>query len=295
MRTATTARPSRDLALWLTVAALLPGCAATPGNLFGLFPSPAHRLIDAARDLRAAQPLPVDLPRELDKRVAPPYTVEPGDVLLVQAADLDSPVRLPGDQPILPDGTIQLGKYGRLQVAGRTVEEVETAARALIQAQVKERDVGAITVRLVNRASKAFYVLGEVNAPGSFTLSGRETVLDGILLAGGLTERASRNNVILVRPTGPNCPRLVLPVCYSEIVQVGDTSTNYQIAAGDRVYVPGRDCGEDSPLSGHRKRYVCPPCGQQQVPAQLPPLADKPCCLGPAAPLPPAQIDAPRP
>jgi protein involved in polysaccharide export with SLBB domain len=69
--------------------------------------------------------------------VAGPYTVEPGDVLLVQPANLDSPVRLPGDQAVLPDGTLNLGQFGKLQVAGKTVEEIETAARAQIDAYLK--------------------------------------------------------------------------------------------------------------------------------------------------------------
>src|SRR5262249_18970851 len=160
----------------------------------------------------------------------------PGDVLLVQPVDLDSPARIPGDQPVLPDGTINLGRYGRVLVAGRTVDEIETLVRGVVETQTK--NAGAISVRVVTRVSKAFYVLGEVNAPGSFTLNGRETVLDGIVAAGGLTDRASRRNIILSRPTAPDSCRLVLPVCYSEIVQVGDTSTNYQLTPGDRIYVP---------------------------------------------------------
>src|SRR5262249_14033618 len=122
----------------------------------------------------------------------------------------------------LPDGTINLGRYGQLLVAGRTVEEIEIAVRSAVLAQTK--DAGPITVRIVTRVSKVFYVLGEVNAPGAFTLAGRETVLDAILVAGGLTDRASRNNIILSRPTVSDGCRVVLPICYNEIVQLGDTS-----------------------------------------------------------------------
>ena len=164
------------------------------GRGLTLFPE-GHKLTDTAKDLRAAYPTPLPLPRELDKRPLPPYTVEPGDVLLIQPADLDSPLRLPGDQTIMPDGTISLGRYGHIQVAGKTVEEIQVAVRSFIEMQgkdAKEKDVGPIVVRIVTRVSKVYYVLGEVNAPGSFTLNGRETVLDGILAAGGLTDRASQ-------------------------------------------------------------------------------------------------------
>jgi protein involved in polysaccharide export with SLBB domain len=241
------------------------GCGSGPGNTFALIPE-GHRLIPQAKQLRAAQPEPVALPRELAKQPAPPYAVEPGDVLLVTPADLDSPVRLPGDQPILPDGTIQLGRYGRVYVAGKTIEEIEDAVKQAVAAQTK--DAGPITVRVVVRQSKVYYVIGEVNAPGTFQLSGRETVLDAILAAGGLNDRASRRNIILSRPSPPCGGRTVLPICYPEIVQLGDTSTNYQIQAGDRIYVPTKTCIEQLlPM----QNKSCPPCGRPQTPNRLPP------------------------
>src|SRR5206468_5704577 len=136
-----------------------------------------------------------------------------------------------------------LGRYGHVVAAGKTVEEIAISVRSAVEAQSKE--AGPITVRLINRVSKVYYILGEVNAPGSFPVQGRETVLDAILAAGGLTDRASRQNIILSRPSPPNACRMVLPICYSEIVQLGDTSTNYQIAPGDRVYVPTRTFREE--------------------------------------------------
>jgi protein involved in polysaccharide export with SLBB domain len=250
------------------------GCT-TAGNTISLFPQ-GHKLIPEAKSLRSAYPEPLALPRELDKRPAPPYQLEPGDVLLVHPANLDSPARLPGDQPVLPDGTINLGRYGRLMAADKTVEQVEAEVRPLIESVTK--DAGPITVRLVTRQSKVYYVLGEVNAPGSFPLQGRETVLDAIVTAGGLNDRASRKNIILSRPTKPAGCRVVLPICYSEIVQLGDTSTNYQISAGDRIYVPTRHLLED----GLFPNKVCPPCGKSQAPCPIPPLElhDEPAMPG---------------
>jgi polysaccharide export outer membrane protein len=253
----------RTLAL---TACLLAGCSSGPGSPFSAF-IPAHKLLDTAKTMKQAVPVPAAVPRELDKKPQPPYVVEPGDVLLVLPADVDSPVRLPGDQPVMPDGTIQLGKYGRLQVAGKTVDDVEAA----VKSQIDAKDAGVFTVRVVTRTSKVYYVIGEVNAPGTYQLSGRETVLDAILAAGGLTGRASRDNIILDRPTAPDSCRTVLPVCWSEIVQLGDTSTNYQIAAGDRVYVPSRGFWEDL---CHKRQC---PCGNRPQTACLIPAASGEC------------------
>jgi polysaccharide biosynthesis/export protein len=258
---------------WLLCLAT--GCASV-GNGFGLFPSDRHKMLDSTKDLARSMPNAPDIPRELDKRVAPPYTVEPGDVLLVQSADVDSPVRLSGDQPVLPDGTIQLGKYGRLMVAGHTIEEIEVMVREQVSRQA--RDAGVLIVRLVNRTSKVYYVVGEVNAPGIFVLNGRETVLDAVLLAGGLTDRAAPDKVILSRPTAPDSCRIVLPVCLREIIQQGDTTTNYQLEAGDRVFVPSRSMWEDHPWLPSR---TCPACGPKPGPC-VPPGIARPCSYGAA-------------
>lgn len=269
-------------------ACLLAGCSSATQSLLG---GGNHRLIPTAKDLRAAQPEPVALPRELDKRVASPFVVEPGDVLLIQPVNLDSAVRLPGDQPVLTDGTIQLGRYGRLVVAGKTLPEIETEVKGIVEAQTK--DAGPITVRLVTRQSKVYYVLGEVNSPGAFTLNGRETVLDALTTAGGLNDRASRRYITLSRPTAPHSCRVVLPVCYNEIVQLGDTSTNYQIAAGDRIYVPSKTFCENL----HPNKQPCPPCGRPQVPCSLPPVEPPSCGPGadsaPPAPFAPGPHHAP--
>jgi polysaccharide export outer membrane protein len=175
--------------------------------------------------------------RELNRHVLPPYTACPGDILLVQPADFESPLRLPGDQPVLADGSIHLGRHGRILVAGKTLDEIEAEVRATVLAHTHQ-DPGPIVARVVNRQSTVFYVLGEVHAPGSFPLTGRETVLDAILAAGGLTDRAAAYDIILTRPTRPGCKPIVLPVCYPQIAQLGDTTTNYQIGPGDRIFVP---------------------------------------------------------
>ncbi len=106
-------RPGILLPALALLAGLQAGCSALTGSPYSAV-NPTHKLLDAADAFRKQAPVPAAVPRELDKRPQPPYVVEPGDVLLVQPADVDSPVRLPGDQPVLPDGTIQLGKYGEV-------------------------------------------------------------------------------------------------------------------------------------------------------------------------------------
>src|SRR5437763_1955980 len=244
--------------LWGATAA---GCSSS--GTFGFGP-PAYPLVPEAKAVRDAAPVPAPTPRELAKILHGPYVVEPGDTLLVQPADLDAPVRLPPDQTVLPDGTIDLGKYGRPVVAGHTVPEIEELVQALVKA--KEKDPVLVNVRLVGRASKVYYVLGEVNAPGAFPINGRETVLDALVAAGNLTRRASQDNIILDRPTPPDGCRVVLPVCWREITQLGDTTTNYQIMPGDRIFVPTQTLCETLLPQRFQAKKACGACVRPQVP-----------------------------
>jgi polysaccharide export outer membrane protein len=247
------------------------------------FTPPANPLLPETKAIRSTTGVPPDVPRELSKRLHEAFVVEPGDVLLVQPAELDAPVRLPPDQTVFPDGTIDLGVYGRPVVAGQTQDQIAPMIAALINAKEKAKEPIAITVRIIGRNSKVYYVLGEVNAPGAFPITGRETVLDGIIAAGGVTRRASEQKIVLSRPTPPDGCRVVYPVCYPQIVQLGDTSTNYQLLPGDRIYVPGRGLLEGmfpqwcfkGPCS--KPQYGCgtgactaPNCGASIAPIALP-------------------------
>jgi polysaccharide export outer membrane protein len=160
----------------------------------------------------------------------------------------------------MPDGTIDLAQFGRLVVAGKTIEHIEADVSVAIKA--RESRPEPINVRLVNPQSALYYVLGEVNSPGSFPLIGRETVLDGIVAAGGLGDKASPCNIILSRPTLPEGCRIVSPICYRHIAQLGDTTTNLQLMPGDRIYVATRTFCEGLMPNGRS----CPLCKNRQCP-----------------------------
>lgn len=223
--------------LGLSLAAAV-GCS-TAGGASSLFPND-YRLMKSAKAVAESARINAPIPRELQKRALLPYYVQPGDVLLIEPIELDTEVRVPADQPVLPDGTIDLAEYGRIVVAGLTIEEIEHLVHATIQSSEPDVDVEPLNVRLQIAESRVYYVLGEVNSPGAYPLQGRETVLDGLMAAGGLSDSASEKKIILSRPTEPRSCRIVLPVCYDRIVQLGDTTTNFQLQPGDRIYVGTR-------------------------------------------------------
>jgi protein involved in polysaccharide export with SLBB domain len=286
--------------MWLTGLSLLTfmGCGTAPGGGLALFPD-THRLLDVTKQLRQCAPQLAPVPRELQKSVIPEYIIEPGDVLLVEPVFLDSPLRFPADQTVLVDGTIDLGRFGRLPVVGMTVEQAEEQIMILIRsANVKYRDElltneqSEVNVRLMAPNAAIYYVLGEVNSPGFYPLIGRETVLDAILTAGGLSDRASKHKIVLTRASHPQDCRTVLPVCWDQIVQIGDSTTNYQIMPGDRIFVATETC-TDSLCRSCCRGNECGLCERCQcTTGSCPPAVPPPTTYGfsaPASPSPPLE------
>ncbi|MGI9473292.1 MAG: polysaccharide biosynthesis/export family protein [Rubripirellula sp.] len=229
----------------------LSGCSSLG---LSCFPT-GHFLTEQSEAVLDQSPRVAEVPRELQQSVVPAHYLQPGDVLLIEPADLESEVRIPADQQVMIDGTVDLGGFGRVVVSGLTLE----VAESLIEQTIEDSGHKStkINVRLLEPVDR-YYVLGEVNSPGSYPLSGHESVLDGILTAGGLTSSAAPCKLLLARPTLPGSCRVTLPVCYREITQMGDTSTNYQLQPGDRIFVATRSWCEELKFWDATK--TCPRC-----------------------------------
>ncbi|TWT53766.1 SLBB domain protein [Rubripirellula amarantea] len=269
--------------LWMT------GCS-TLG--LSLFPSDSMLTKDAESVLDASK-IPFGIARENAKTVLPPHALEPGDALLIEPVNLERDLRLPADQVVLADGTVDLGPYGRVVVAGQDLEQAESLIERQIAYQIRlqqetckplladetgelnqardlpeDCDAIAVNVRMLEPVHR-FYVLGEVNAPGAYPLSGFETVLDAIVTAGGLTSAANPCKILLARPTDPCECRVTLPVCYRSIVQMGNTSSNYQLQPGDRIFVSSRSCMDE--LMFWRASRTCDRCQGCNRACKVPP------------------------
>ncbi len=255
------------------------GCSSTGG--LGLW-SPTFPLLSQAKEFAAAQPLPSSVPIEGCKSVLPHYFVEPGDELLIEPVDYRSDIEIPADQMVKIDGTIDLGGFGRIIVAGMTVEQIENLVIERIESLTGKRN--AVNVQLLESNAAVYYVLGSVSSPGAYPLVGRETVLDAILRAGGLNGTASPCDIVLSRPTGPCECRVVMPICYRQITQMGDTTTNFQIQPGDRIYVGGRSLWEE--LAFWKQNQTCERCCNSRCVQRDPKAADyrNPICTLPAMP-----------
>ncbi|MBF9236262.1 polysaccharide biosynthesis/export family protein [Hymenobacter sp. BT683] len=100
---------------------------------------------------------------------------------------------------VTEDGEISLPTVGKLKVGGLTVEKVQELVQQRVGSYVRGANV------MVRLLSFKITVLGEVRAPGRYYVyNGQASVLEGLGLAGDLTEFGNRQNVKLIRqlPTG---------------------------------------------------------------------------------------------
>jgi len=143
-----------------------------------------------------------------------------------------------GEHLVGPDGTVNLGTYGRIYVAGMTVAEARAAIEQKLSEKIREPKV---SVDIFTYGSKFFYVITEGAGNGDNVLrvpiTGNETVLDAICAVNG-TSRLSSQHMWIARPApgGLGCDQ-VLPVNWKEITKGGATATNYQMLPGDRLFI----------------------------------------------------------
>jgi polysaccharide export outer membrane protein len=199
-----------------------------------------------------------NIPTELSKTSMPEYIVEPPDLIVVEVLEALPGRPISGERLVRPDGTISLDFYGKVYVAGLTTQEIKEKIVIHLRKYINDEVLGLVEVDpdtgeptpvppaesdrvfvdVTAYNSKVYYVQGDVLAPGRLYITGNETVLDAINYAGGLAPTASVPNIRLVRPAPPGtCCEQVLPVNYAAIVNVGDTTTNYQLMPGDRLVV----------------------------------------------------------
>lgn len=179
------------------------------------------------------------VPKERKMVASEPYVIQITDILLVE-----SPRSLP-DQPIAgehlvrSDGTITLGLYGTVKVAGMTIDEAREEIERHLSSFIRDPKVN-VDVYAYN--SQKYYIImdgagfGEQVVPVPFT--GRETVLDAVSLVNGLPSVASKKRIWIARPMpGDQKCGQILPVDWTGIAQCGRWDTNYQLFPNDRLYI----------------------------------------------------------
>jgi polysaccharide export outer membrane protein len=113
------------------------------------------------------------------------YALGPGDVLQVSVLDMEEIGKYPNRVDLR--GFINLPIVGRVEVAGLTVDQLESKIEERLRAHLKLPDV---TVSIVEMRSQPVSVLGAVAQPGVQQVQGRKSLMEVISQAGGLRQDA---------------------------------------------------------------------------------------------------------
>jgi len=143
-----------------------------------------------------------------------------------------------GEHLVAPDGMVNLGLYGRVYVAGMTLDAARSAIEQHLAPHFDEPQV-SLDVFVYN--SKFFYIINEGAGFGQtvsrIPITGNETVLDAIAMIGGLDQTAS-TKLWISRPAPSGVAfDQVLPIDWNAITRGAATSTNYQLLPGDRLFI----------------------------------------------------------
>lgn len=123
-----------------------------------------------------------------DYRIGPQDTLE---ISVYQLAELTRSVR------VNSRGMISLPLLGPIRAAGKTVPELEDEIAAVLAEDYLQNPQVSIFVR--EYTSQRITVEGAVRNPGIYPLTGKTTLLQAIVMAGGVTETANPRGIIIFR------------------------------------------------------------------------------------------------
>ena len=162
-----------------------------------------------------------------DVPVGPDYIIGSGDRFTISLwGRIEGSYRVEVDR----NGEITLPKVGSLKVWGLTFSDLREYLSAEFSKHFKGFHMNIAMDRL--RSIRVF-VVGEVNTPGSYTLSSLSTVYNALFAAGGPSKRGTMRNIRLMRNG-----KIIRSVDFYDFLLKGDKSQDERLQSGDTVFVP---------------------------------------------------------
>jgi polysaccharide export outer membrane protein len=119
------------------------------------------------------------------------------------------------------------------------VREVEGALIQLLAAELRQPRV---TVELIEAAGNLIHVFGQVKDPGSYPAGPFMTLSQAIATAGGFSDDASKNSVMVFHRDGARTVR-VARIQLGESIRRGTLDADLPLSRFDIVYVPRSTIG----------------------------------------------------
>ncbi len=146
--------------------------------------------------------------------------------------------------PVTRDGILNFPEIGPISVAGLEFSEM----KEVIESRIREQMIGVrSSITMGELRSMRVFVLGDVNRPGSYTVSSLSTVTNALFIGGGVAEGGSLRDIKIKRG-GQTVKRID---GYDLLLQ-GDTSDDIRLQPGDVIFVP--PVGDTVGVAGEVKR-----------------------------------------
>ena len=174
-----------------------------------------------------------ELSFEPNMNIATPqnYRLGPGDVVII---DIYGASQKTIQSTVSPDGEVTIEGYGPVNVSGLTVAQANARLRNTLGSRYRSSriklTVGQTKTIMVN-------VMGEVKAPGTYTLSAFATVFHALYMAGGTNDLGTLRNIKVYRNN-----RLVTVVDIYDYILNGKLTGNVRLADNDVIVVGPYDC-----------------------------------------------------
>lgn len=168
-------------------------------------------------------------PSRLDGIDLATYLVGPGDVLEIsiwKEPDLLRQIVVP------PDGVISFTHAGKINIKGKTIDQIQTILEERLGKIIVDP---IVTVFLISYSSNKIYVIGKVNRPGEFPVTGQVDVMQALAMAGGMASFADKDSVNILRRRDGVLTSI--PFDYSEVADGEKLHQNIILEKGDVVVV----------------------------------------------------------
>ena len=159
------------------------------------------------------------------------YRLGPGDAVFI---DIYGASQKTIEGTVSPDGYVTIEDFGPVQISGLTVSQANAKLRSTLGARYSS---SKIRLSVGETRSIMVNVMGEVKAPGTYTLSAFATVFHALYMAGGTNELGTLRNIKVYRNN-----RLVSVVDIYDYMLNGKLTGNVRLADNDVIVVGPYDC-----------------------------------------------------
>ena len=137
--------------------------------------------------------------------------------------------------PVRPDGRITTPLVEDTPALGRNPTELARDLEQALAKYIRDPVVTVIVTSFLGPSNEQIRIVGEAAKPQAVAFRQNMTLLDVIIVAGGLTDFADGNNAVLVRGSEQNKQ---YNVRLGDLVRRGDISANVDVKPGDVLIIP---------------------------------------------------------